>query len=167
VENLDWLRWVWGILALLLLIAEIFVSGFVLICFAMGAMGAALVAFLGFDVVWQLGAFVVVTLATVLLLRPFAVRMTRSGGENFVGIDRVLGKTAFVLIAIDPGAARGRVRVDREEWQATSADGMPIPEGAQAVVLGVVGTRLVVRQTAPAPASSGEGAGEAPSSPAS
>ncbi|MGL4648382.1 MAG: NfeD family protein, partial [Caldilineaceae bacterium] len=65
--------------------------------------------------------------------------------------DRVLGKTAIVLIAIDPQEARGRVRVDREEWQATSADGVPIALGAQVLVLGVVGTRLLVRQSAPPP----------------
>jgi membrane protein implicated in regulation of membrane protease activity len=151
MENYQWLQWVWGILALLLLIAEIFVSGFVLVSFAAGAAAAALSAFLGYGVVWQLGAFISVTLATVLLMRPFADRVTRASGPNSVGIDRVLGKPAVVLIAVDPIEARGRVRVDREEWQATSSDGLHIPVGAQVQVLGVVGTRLVVRQTAPPP----------------
>ncbi len=149
MENMEWVQWVWGVLALLLLIAEIFVSGFVLVCFAAGAAAAALAAFLGYGFAWQLGAFIAVSLAAVLLMRPFAERLTRSGGANPVGIDRVIGKQAVVLIAIEPHAARGRVRVDREEWQATSADGAPIPAGAIAVVLSVVGTRLVVRQSGP------------------
>ncbi len=153
MQNLEWLQWVWGVLALLLLIAEIFISGFVLVCFAVGAAGAAVAAFLGFSVVWQLGAFIVLSLASVLLMRPFADRVTRAGGSNPVGIDRVLGKSAVVLIDIDPQSARGRVRVDREEWQATSADGSTIPAGSRAEVLSVVGTRLVVRQSAPPPAS--------------
>lgn len=152
MENPEWLQWVWGVLALLLLIAEIFVSGFVLVCFAAGAAAAAISAFLGYNPVWQLGAFITVSLATMLLMRPFAERVTRAGGDNFVGIDRVLGKTAVVLIAIEPREARGRVRVDREEWQATTADGDSIPAGALARVLSVVGTRLVVEQIAPPPA---------------
>lgn len=152
MEYNEWVQWVWGVLALLLLIAEIFISGFVLVCFAAGAAAAAFIAFLGYSFAWQLGAFIAVSLATVLLMRPFADRLTRAGGANPVGIDRVIGKQAIVLIDIDPHAARGRVRVDREEWQATSADGTPIAAGAQVVVLGVVGTRLMVRRSGPPPA---------------
>jgi membrane protein implicated in regulation of membrane protease activity len=78
-------------------------------------------------------------------MRPIAARLTKAGGANTVGIDRVLGKKAVVLIAIDPLLARGRVRVDREEWQATSVDGSPIPEGAVVDVVDVDGTKLRVR----------------------
>jgi membrane protein implicated in regulation of membrane protease activity len=151
MENLEWLPWFWAALTLLLLIVEVFISGFVLMFFALGSVAASIVGFLGYGIVWQLAAFIVVTLASLLLIRPLTARMTRAGGANTVGIDRVIGKPAVVLIAIDPQAARGRVRIDREEWQATTADGSSIEVGAQAVVLSVIGTRVVVRQTAPPP----------------
>lgn len=142
---MGWLPWVWAALMLLLLLAEVFASGFVLACFAAGAAAAALVGFLGYDPTWQLGAFLLVTVLVLIFLRPLAARLTREGGVNTVGIDRVIGKDAVVLVAIDPLAAVGRVRIDREEWQASSADGVPIPVGTVVKVLGVDGTRVRVR----------------------
>jgi len=141
---MEWIQWIWAALALLLLIAEVFVSGFVMMCFAAGSAAAAITAFLGYGLIWQLIAFIVVTIAAVLLMRPLAGRLTRAGGHNKWGIDRVLGKQAVVLIEISPLQARGRVRVNREEWQATSADGQPIAAGALVTVLGVEGTHLRV-----------------------
>lgn len=142
------IKWMWAALALLLLIAEIFVSGFVMMCFAAGAAAAAVAAFLGYGLIWQMVAFIVVTIAAVLLMRPLATRLTRVGGRNKWGIDRVVGKQAVVLIEISPLQARGRVRVEHEEWQATSADGQPIPAGALVTVLGVEGTHLRVARVA-------------------
>lgn len=143
---MEWIRWVWAALALILLIAEVFVSGFVLICFAVGSAAASLVAFMGYGSIPQLLAFIAVSLVMVGLMRPLSVRLTRAGGRNTVGIDRVIGRPATVLIAIDPHQARGRVRIDREEWQAMSEDDTPIPVGEVVEVLGVEGTRVKVRR---------------------
>lgn len=143
---MNWIPWFWAALVLVLLIAEVFVSGFLLACFAVGAAAAALVGFLGFSLMWQFVAFLVVTVLVLIFLRPLADRLTRAGGVNTVGIDRVIGKDAVVLVAIDPLAGVGRVRIDREEWQASSADGVPIPAGAIVKVLDVDGTRVRVRE---------------------
>ncbi len=145
---MEWIRWAWAVLALLLLVAEVFVSGFVLIGFAIGAAAASVVAFLDYSILWQVLVFVAASLLTLLLMRPLANRLTRQAEPNFVGIDRVLGKQAVVLLEINPLHARGRVRVEREEWQAASADAGVIPAGTVVTVLGVEGTRLIVRPTA-------------------
>ena len=144
---MEWIKWMWAALALLLLIAEVFVSGFVMMCFAAGAAAAAVTAFMGYGPIWQMVAFIIVTVITVLLMRPIAARLTRKGGQNRWGIDRVVGQQAVVLIEISPTQALGRVRVNREEWQATSSDGQPIAQGAIVTVIGVEGTHLhVARQ---------------------
>lgn len=144
---MQWMQWVWATVALLLLIAEVFVSGFILFGFAVGAAVAALIAFLGYSPLWQIGAFLAISFLMIVLMRPLANRLTRAGGHNRWGIDRVVGKRAVVLVAIDPLEARGRVRVDREEWQAASIDGIPIPQGATVEVVSVEGTHLKVRLT--------------------
>jgi inner membrane protein len=136
--------WIWAALAVIFFIAEIFTAGFFLVCFGIGAVAAALLALLGFHVIWQLVAFIVVSLVALAFLRPAAVRM---GAQvvNPGGIDRVIGKHAVVLEEINPLAATGRVRVEREEWRADSY-GAVIPKDATVIVLEVSGTRVIVEQ---------------------
>jgi len=144
----DLLRWAWLIIAMFFFLAEVVTAGFVLAAFGVGALAAALIAFLGLDLIWQMLGFVVVSTAAVLLSRRFAERVSSDQPQN-VGVDRVLGKQAVVLEAIDPISASGRVRVEREVWRAQSVGDVPIPVGAVVDILAVEGTRLIVRPAAP------------------
>ena len=143
----DWLPWIWVILGIIFTVAEIFTVGFFLICFGIGAGVAAVVAFIGFGELIQLGAFVVGSGAALLLLRPFALSV--SGGQvNTVGIDRVIGRQAIVLESIDPVKGRGLVRMGGEQWSADSADNVAIAAGVTVEVVGVDGAHLRVRALA-------------------
>ncbi len=116
--------------------------GFFLVCFGIGAVAAALLAVLGVGVIWQLIVFIGVSLVALAFLRPLAVRMTNHVA-NPGGIDRVIGKQAIVLEDINPHAATGRVRIEREEWRADTY-GPAIPKGTLVVVMEVTGTRVMV-----------------------
>lgn len=140
----EWFPWIWAILALIFVIAEIFTAGFFIICFGIGAAAAAVVAFLGISTIWQMAVFVIVSAVAVVLSRPIAARISGSS-ENRVGIDRVLHKEATVTHTIDPTMAQGRVRVDREEWLAEAVDEKTIAVGAKVEVVSIEGTRLKVR----------------------
>jgi membrane protein implicated in regulation of membrane protease activity len=140
-------RWIWIGMALFFLLAEVFTAGFVLACFGLGALAAAVPAFLGFGLVWQLLVFIVVSTIAVLFSRRFADRVTGDQSQG-LGVDRVLGKTALVIESIDPHSPSGRVRVDVEEWRAASEDGSSISEGTIVEILAVDGTRLRVRPVA-------------------
>ncbi len=145
VSNSALLLWGWIVLALIFFAAEIFTAGFVLLCFGFGALAAAGLAFFGLGLTWQLLAFIVVSSAAVLLSRPFAERVTSKGPQDVAG-DRVLGKRAVVLQAIDPIANTGMVRVDTEEWRAESVDHSPIAKDSVVEVVAVEGVRLQVRR---------------------
>jgi len=145
VSNSALLLWGWIVLALIFFAAEIFTAGFVLLCFGIGALAAAGLAFFGLGLTWQLLAFIVVSSAAVLLSRPFAERVTSKGPQDVAG-DRVLGKRAVVLQAIDPIANTGMVRVDTEEWRAESVDHSPIAKDSVVEVVAVEGVRLQVRR---------------------
>ena len=116
-----------------------------MICFGIGAAVAALLALLGVDAIWQLAAFIGASLVALAFLRPLA----KSVGQKVAnpgGIDRVIGKQAVVLEEIDPLAATGRVRIEREEWRADSIHGRTIAKDAVVKVIGVSGTRVLVRE---------------------
>lgn len=139
------LVWVWFVIAILFFLGEVLTSGFVMAAFGVGALVATLAALLGATLPVQLIVFIVTSGVGVLLSRRFADRITGPQAQG-VGIDRVIGKRAVVLEAIDPMTATGMVRVEREEWRADAAGNVPIPAGAVVEVLAVEGTRLKVRQ---------------------
>jgi len=143
--------WAWIVLALVFFVAEIFTAGFVLLFFGVGALAGAVVAFFGLGMAWQLVAFIVVSIVTILLSRPFAERISSKGPQNVAG-DRVLGKHAVVLQTIDPIANTGMVRVNTEEWRAENVDGGSIAKDSVVKVVGVDGVRLRVRPLAQRPA---------------
>jgi membrane protein implicated in regulation of membrane protease activity len=142
IEN--WLQWVWLILAMVFFIAEVFTSGFFLICFGVGAGLAAGAAFFGTPPLAQFGIFLVGASLALLAIRPLANRLSNPNTHS-VGIDRVLGQEAIVLETIDPAIGHGLVRVRHESWSADAADGRPIAAGTMVVVVDVEGTHLKVR----------------------
>ena len=142
--------WGWLILALIFFVGELLTAGFFLVAFGIGAALAAVAAFAGLDILWQLGIFVVVSAIAVFSLRRFADSVSPTRQRAQVGIDRVLGKKAVVIESINALNGTGIVRVDAEEWRALPEDRTQIiPEKSTVEVLEVDGTRLVVRPLSP------------------
>jgi len=139
--------WVWTVLAAVLFVGEIFTAGFFLLPFGIGAAIAAGLNWLGLGLGWQWTVFLGVSVIALAALRPLSDRITHEPPEK-MGADRLLGKTGQVIETIEPGDGAGRIRIEREEWRADSADGARIAEGAAVVVEKIVGTHLVVRPAA-------------------
>jgi membrane protein implicated in regulation of membrane protease activity len=159
MDDPDGWQWVWLWAALFFALGEIATPvTFFMLPFAVGALLAALMAFLDIGLVVEWAAFVIGSLAAFLALRPLARRLDRQGHDDGIGARRLLGQEAMVLEDI-PGSGDvglGLVRVGREEWRAESTDGRPIASGAQVRVADVRGTRVVVSSLGTLP--SGDGA---------
>ncbi len=140
----DW-RWVWIIATAVFAIGELTSPGsFFMLPFAIGALVATVLAFLGVDIVIEWLVFVGVSLAVLVALRPLAHRLNRSVDDTGIGSRRLLGQAAVVLREIPAGGDVGLVRVDREQWRAQSTDGSAIPTGTAVRVADVQGTRVIV-----------------------
>lgn len=135
------------ILAAVFVVAEILTAGFFLLWFGVGAAVAGVLALLGVGAVWQLLAFVVVSLVLFLSSRRFADRFSKQQPPG-IGADRLKGKTGIVIEAIDNKQNTGRVRVERDEWRAESESGAPIDNGVDVVVVEIEGTRVIVKPSA-------------------
>ena len=143
MDNETW-RWIWVGTAMFLGFAEIFTAGFFMLPFAIGAVVAAVLAFMDVAPAIQLTAFIVVSVLGLILLQKF-VRHEDDDPPN-VGANRFVGQRAVVIEALDRVTGLGRVRMDTEEWRAMPADGIPDPisEGTAVRIVDVRGTRLVV-----------------------
>ena len=140
----DWL--LWAIAAVLLAIGEIFTPGlFFLGPVAVAAVVAAILALIGLSVLVQLVAFILVAIASILVLRPLARSHIRMPPMLRTGTAALVGASAVVLDTVD--ANGGRVRIGGEEWSARAfmEDGVYEP-GARVEVVKIEGaTALVYR----------------------
>lgn len=135
--------WVWATLAAFLFVAEIFTAGFFMLPFGIGAAVAALLEYLDVGVGWQWVAFIAVSTISLVLLRRFADRVTHEPPVK-MGVDRLIGMTGIVTEELTPHSAKGKVRVDREEWRADGPDAGPVAVGTTVRVEAVEGTHLIV-----------------------
>ena len=146
VSSPDTWRWIFLVVAVGLALGEIAVAGsFFLLPFAVGALAAAIAAFLGLPLVVDWLVFVAGSAASSAVLWPIRRRLDSRTPQSSIGANRWVGREALVLRDI-PGAVgdTGLVRLDREEWRAESMIGVPIPAGSRVLVSRVDGTRLVV-----------------------
>lgn len=125
----------WAVVAVLLLVAELSTAGFYLICFAVGAVAAAIGAlFCGFA--WQLALFIVFSVFSIFKIRPFALKYLHKDEANRPSnADALMGRTGTVSEPIQQGGY-GRVVIGGEDWKAVSSDESAIPQGAGVRVVG-------------------------------
>jgi membrane protein implicated in regulation of membrane protease activity len=141
VDNDTW-RWVWTFMAVGLSVGEIFTAGFFLLPFGIGAAAAAVLAWLGVAALAQWLVFFGVSIISLVYLRRF-IRYQDEHDQARVGANRWIDARGVVLEDIEPDHSRGLVRVEGEQWRATT-DGPDIPAGAKVVVREMRGTKLVV-----------------------
>jgi membrane protein implicated in regulation of membrane protease activity len=137
---------IWGIVAVLLAVGEIFTPGlFFLGPIALAALAATLVAALGGDIWIQIIVFGVGSFAAVGLLRPIARKHISMPHAIRTGAAALEGAKAVVLQRVD--GRGGRVKIGGEEWSARSY--MPDEEfdvGTEVEVVQIQGaTALVYR----------------------
>lgn len=143
VDNETW-RWIWVGAALFLAFAEMATAGFFMLPFAVGALVAAVLAFVDVAPAAQMGVFIVVSTASLILLQKFVRKEDEK--QPPVGANRLVGQRAVVVEALDRVTGMGRVRMETELWRAVPALGVedPVAEGTHVRVIDVTGTRLVV-----------------------
>ena len=145
----DWQIWI--IAAALLLVAEMFTTGFWLACVAIGALAAAAVALLPVGLMTQVIAFAAAAVTSLVGLRPaLARRFLHPPGELRTNVDALLGKTGIVTEAFDPVTRLGRVTVDGENWRGALLEGQrALSPGTRVVIVQVDGSTVVVEQETP------------------
>jgi membrane protein implicated in regulation of membrane protease activity len=135
---------VWLGVAFVSFIIEVSIPHFGFAFVGTGAIVAAAAAFLGFGIPVQLGAFVVVMTASLVLLR--SALLTRMGGKGIPSrTESLIGRDGIVTHDIDPRVGTGRVNVAGEDWAARSAGALAA--GTKIHVVGADGIVLEVTRT--------------------
>jgi membrane protein implicated in regulation of membrane protease activity len=136
--------WVWWLVATgVLVVAEILTTSLVFGMFAGGTAAAAVLAGLGAPAAVQVGAFAIVSLALLLLVRPIAARHLRTPSKIRTGVAALVGAEAEVLAPVT--AKDGRVKLSGEIWSARAYDGESVyAVGSQVRVVEISGATALV-----------------------
>ncbi|HEV2765732.1 MAG TPA: NfeD family protein [Pyrinomonadaceae bacterium] len=140
----------WAVLGVLLVIAEIFTPGFVLLWFGIGALAAALAGAVGLGYGLQFLLFFVVSLALTAASRTifsqYFVREQEGGGLKS-GAEGLPGKIGTVVSSSQGALHEGAVRVFGSVWTAYPAEGEePLEAGDRVVVESLRGASIYVRR---------------------
>ncbi|MFT3885369.1 MAG: NfeD family protein [Flavobacteriales bacterium] len=147
---MDLFQWhLWAVAALLMLIAEIFIPGFFLLCLGIGCFGGSAAAALGFGPAVQLATFSLLSLAAFFTVRPLLMERLWKSGDHKTNTDALIGRKARVTQEFDPGLRLGRVAIDGDDWRAECLNDRPLHVGAIVRIVRVDSNTLIVEPLEP------------------
>ena len=135
----------WGVVFVISLIAEIASMQLISIWFTVGSVGAFIAAMKGVGFPGQLGIFVIISLALLLVTRPLLARL-RVNQEPRTNADKNIGETAVIIEEDNSALGTGRARIGGVDWIAVSETGEILPAEAIVTVTRVEGAKLFVRR---------------------
>jgi membrane protein implicated in regulation of membrane protease activity len=140
----DWVIWV--IVAAVLAAGEVLASfTFILGPIAIAALVPAIVAGVGGPAEAQLAAFIVASVASLLLIRPIARRHLRTPARIRTGTAALIGSRALVVDRVDSDS--GQVKIGGEVWSARPYDEDDVYEpGARVEVVQIEGATALVQE---------------------
>lgn len=147
----EWIWIFWCILGAILIVAEIFTSGFVLLWFGIGALLAAFASFIGIDsLAIQFLIFAGVSIALTAASRTIFINyFSRETPEHSLrsGVDALPGKLGTVVSSSKGALNEGAVKVFGSTWTAYPAPGeQPLEAGERVCVESVEGASIYVRR---------------------
>lgn len=147
MEDLTLWLWLWVGITVVLGVGEMITAGFFMLPFAVGAAIAAALAWFEVGVPIQLLVFIGASVIALWGLRRFA--LPENQPSHSVGANRFVNAQAMVIETVARDTGEGRVRLDREEWRATTTGNDVLEAGTRVRVVDVVGARLVVERASP------------------
>ena len=149
--DVSWTWIIWTVLGVILIIAEVFTPGFVLLWFGIGALAAALAGLMGISSLPL--QFLIFALSSVALTAAsrtiFANYFTREheGSDLKMGVDALPGKVGTVVSSSQGALHEGAVKVYGSTWTAYPAEGEePLEAGERVAVERVQGASIYVRR---------------------
>jgi membrane protein implicated in regulation of membrane protease activity len=148
--------YIWLILSGILIVAEMFTSGFVLLWFGVGALVAAILALTGLvSLPAQIVVFLAISVGLTIASRTIFERILprfSPGRELKTGIDNLPGQIGMVVTSSAGASREGAVRVFGSTWRAYPAAGEDLLcEGEEVQVERVDGTSIYVRHVSGEP----------------
>lgn len=136
------LLWTAAIVAFLII--EALTTALVSIWFSVGSLAALIACALGADVYIQLLVFVVFSVISIVILRKFAFKNSRTNSR--INLERIVGNVIIITQTVDNANGGGMAKINDVEWRVISENGEIINVGERATVTDIDGVKLVARK---------------------
>lgn len=140
---MDWEAFFWLVAMVVFIAAESMTVTLVSVWFAVGALGAIIVALLGGSLTVQVTVFLVLATLLLLSLRPLVRKFIQPKLVR-TNADSVVGSTGIVTTPVNNIAALGQVQIGGMEWSARSSDGSHLSAGTMVKVDKIEGVKVFV-----------------------
>ena len=138
---------IWLIVAIILVIVEVFTTSAIALCLAIGAFAASVVAFCGVSIELQLLVLAIAMIASLILVPRLLKRykgLFVSGKDAVSNMDALVGRSTVVEFPIAGSSAR--VKIDGDSWQVKTADGSELKSAERVKVCGYDSIVLIVEK---------------------
>ncbi|MBR6252852.1 MAG: NfeD family protein [Clostridia bacterium] len=139
----QYILYIWGAVALIMIVLEVACTGILQIWFAIGAVCAAVVAWFQ-PANYLLQLLVFFSVSGILLLIGTKLLSNKAKKPNKNPVFSILDKEAIVTKEINNQDGVGQVSVNGEMWSAKSKEDEIIPENTKVKVLEIDGVKAVV-----------------------
>ena len=134
---------IWIALLIAFIILESCTYQLICVWFAAGSAIAAICAGVGLGVMWQVVAFLVVSVICLIVLRPLSLKLIKKDkfSSNAEGL---IGKKVTLITDSDDVSYSGRATIGGTEWAVRCDEGQKIQAGSVAYIKEIEGVKLIV-----------------------
>lgn len=138
---------IWGVVAVICIIIEIFLPSFWMAILSIGAIGASIASAAGADIGIQLAVLSVISVIAGIFFRPFALKYIYKNSESKPSnVDALIGKKVPVVANITI-ENHGKVKIGSEVWKAVSAKGKSFNVGDFVIISSIDGSKVIVESS--------------------
>lgn len=138
---------VWLVLFVIFVVAEVVTAGtLVSIWFCIGSLAAMVAARAGTPMLVQVVVFLVVSIALLILTKPFIKKVLKQKNEP-TNADIIIGRVGVVVEDINNFEEKGAVKIDGKVWTARSLDeDKAIPKDSKVKIVKIQGVKVLVEE---------------------
>ncbi|MCX8057794.1 MAG: NfeD family protein [Spirochaetes bacterium] len=139
---------IWLIIAIALIIFEIFTPGFLISIFSIGSIASMISAFFIKNIYVQILIFAIMNLLAFIFLRPLFLKIVyKETNQNKTNTDLLIGKKGKVIEKVDNISGTGRIKIQGIDWKAISIeDNITFEIDEIAEVVKVEGAKVIIKK---------------------
>lgn len=119
-------------------------SALISLWFALGAIPAALFAYIGLSTIMQIIVFAMVSVLSLVIIRPILTKYLR-GNVVATNADRFINEIGIVTKEIEE-ARWGEVYIKSTYWSAVEVNGKSVEKDKKVKVIAIEGAKLLVKE---------------------